>query len=178
MMVLAAQAIGAGTLSVGDLVMIQGLMFQLSVPLFNLGMMYREIKQSLVDMDKLYALLASTALSKMPSSKEGEPLTIQAGKSASIRFDNVTFGYNRNQPPLLKHLTMDIDAGMHCALIGSSGSGKSTFIRLLYRLYEPWDGTIYINGIDIRRFSLESLRAALGVVPQDCFLFHDSIRYN
>uniref|UniRef100_A0A2I2ZZ13 Iron-sulfur clusters transporter ABCB7, mitochondrial n=1 Tax=Gorilla gorilla gorilla TaxID=9595 RepID=A0A2I2ZZ13_GORGO len=173
-MVLASQGIVAGTLTVGDLVMVNGLLFQLSLPLNFLGTVYRETRQALIDMNTLFTLLKVDT--RIKDKVMASPLQITP-QTATVAFDNVHFEYIEGQK-VLSGISFEVPAGKKVAIVGGSGSGKSTIVRLLFRFYEPQKGSIYLAGQNIQDVSLESLRRAVGVVPQDAVLFHNTIYYN
>jgi ATP-binding cassette subfamily B protein len=152
--------------------MINAMMIQLYQPLNFMGMLYNGIKQSVVDIEKMFEVLARPAeIKDMPGAK---PLVVTAGR---VRFDEVRFSYEPARP-ILKGLSFEVPAGKTVAIVGPSGAGKSTISRLLFRLYDVSSGSITIDGQDIREVTQSSLRAAIGMVPQDTVLFNDTIRYN
>jgi ATP-binding cassette subfamily B protein len=162
----------AGTMTLGDLVLVNALMIQLYIPLNFLGVIYREIKQSLIDTDRMFRLLEQNReIQDSPNAG-----TLAAG-SASIRFEHVDFSYDPKRQ-ILFDVSFDVPAGSKVAVVGHSGSGKSTLARLLYRFYDVGRGAIIINGSDIRALRQSSLRGAIGIVPQDTVLFNDTIYYN
>lgn len=173
-MILAANEIVNGTMTVGDLVMVNGLLFQLSIPLGFLGSVYREVRQALIDMQTMFTLM--TVDTEIKNKANATYLHVD-NSNAHITFENVFFDYGPGKE-ILKDLSLSIPAGKKIAIVGGSGSGKSTLVRLLYRFYEPRVGRITIAGQDIRSLDLESLRRAIAIVPQDSVLFHDTILHN
>lgn len=173
MMYFGAEGVATGSLTVGDLVMINQLVFQLSVPLNFLGSVYRELRQSLLDMETLFNLQKVNVTVKEPT----DPTPLKLHRGGEIIFENVTFGYHADRP-ILKNINLTIPAGQKVAIVGPSGCGKSTILRLLFRFYDVQSGRILIDGQDIRDVSLDSLRFAIGVVPQDTPLFNNTIEHN
>ena len=171
-MVMCAFEIKAGTKTVGDFVLINAMMIQLYQPLNFMGMVYREIKQAITDIEIMFSILA-----REPEIKDvvsAPPLEVSAG---TIRFENVSFAYDPARP-ILKGITFDVPAGKTVAVVGPSGAGKSTISRLLFRFYDLSGGRILIDGQDIALVTQKSLRQVIGMVPQDTVLFNDTIRYN
>jgi len=171
-MLLAARDVTRGTLTVGDFVMINAVLMQLYVPLNFMGMVYREIKQGLIDIETMFALLHEPAeIVDRPGAKT---LRVRKGE---IKFENVSFAYDPERP-ILKNVSFEVPAGKMVAIVGPSGAGKSTISRILFRFYEISRGKVLLDGQNIRDVTQASLRAAIGMVPQDTVLFNDTIEYN
>jgi ATP-binding cassette subfamily B protein len=168
----ATQGVIDGAMTLGDLVLVNSFMIQLYIPLNFLGVIYREIKQSLADMERLFSLLEQHR--EIADSPHSQPLTI---KGAEVRFEHVNFSYESKRQ-ILFDVDFAIPAGTTTAVVGHSGSGKSTLSRLLFRFYDINDGRITIDGQDLRDVTQTSLRQAIGIVPQDTVLFNDTIEYN
>jgi ATP-binding cassette subfamily B protein len=171
-MLMCAVGVRSGRHTVGDFVLINAMMIQLYQPLNFMGMVYREIKQAVIDIEKMFDVLARPA--EIEDAPGAKPLIVTAG---AVRFDDVRFAYDPERQ-ILKGLSFEVPAGKTVAIVGPSGAGKSTISRLLFRLYDISDGRITIDGQDIRDITQASLRAAIGMVPQDTVLFNDTIRYN
>jgi ABC transporter ATM len=171
-MVLCSNGIMSGQMTVGDLVMVNGLLFQLSLPLNFLGSVYRETIQSLVDMKALFLLLEETP--DVRNADDAKPLSLTGG---AIEFNNVHFSYVPDRK-ILDGISFNVPAGQSVAIVGTSGSGKSTILRMLFRFFDTQAGNIHIDGQDISKVTLESLRKSIGVVPQDTVLFNDTIFHN
>ncbi|MCV2349971.1 ABCB family ABC transporter ATP-binding protein/permease [Paucibacter sp. Y2R2-4] len=168
----ATEGVVSGQMSLGDLVMVNAFMIQLYIPLNFLGVIYREIKQSLTDLDKMFTLLERER--EVADGAGAVPLKIGG---AAVRFENVSFAYDKTRP-ILHGVSFDIPAGKKVAVVGPSGSGKSTLARLLFRFYDIDGGSISIDGQELRSVTQSSLRRAIGIVPQDTVLFNDTIAYN
>src|SRR5919109_1009366 len=168
----AADGVVKHTMTLGDLVLINTLLIQLYIPLNFLGMVYREIKQSLADMEKMFRLLRVNA--EIQGDPDAKDLVVELG---AVRFEHVDFAYDARRQ-ILHDVSFDIPAGHKVAVVGTSGAGKSTLSRLLFRFYDVSGGRIAIDGQDIRRVTQKSLRRAIGIVPQDTVLFNDTIYYN
>ena len=171
-MVMSALAVRAGHATVGDFVMINALMIQLYMPLNFIGSSYREIKQGLIDVEQMFTLLKVNA--EIKDKPGARPLVV---KDAEVVFENVNFAYDPERP-ILRDLSLRVPPGKTVAIVGPSGAGKSTISRLLYRFYDVTSGRVLIDGQDIANVTQTSLRAAIGMVPQDTVLFNDTIRYN
>jgi ATP-binding cassette, subfamily B, heavy metal transporter len=171
-MLMCAIGVRNGRNTVGDFVLVNAMMIQLYQPLNFMGMVYREIKQAIIDIEKMFSVLSREAeIKDKPGAK---PLAVSAGH---VRFEDVRFAYETERP-ILKGISFDVPAGKTVAIVGPSGAGKSTISRLLFRLYDVSGGKILIDGQDIRDVTQGSLRASIGMVPQDTVLFNDTIRYN
>ena len=169
---MAANGVASGALTVGDFVMVNAYMLQITMPLNFLGTVYREIRQALVDMAEMFELLDQPA--EVQDAPDARPLAVSGG---AVELDAVAFGYEPERP-ILRGVTLRVGAGEKVAIVGPSGSGKSTVGRLLFRFYDVQGGALRIDGQDVRGVTQDSLHAAIGVVPQDTVLFNDTIRYN
>ena len=171
-MILAARGVVEGSLTIGDLVLVNAFLLQLFIPLNFLGIVYSQLKHAIADMQLMFDLLErNPEVQDRPDAVE-----LQVG-SAEVRFDRVSFGYDPERP-ILHDVSFAIPAGHKVAVVGPSGAGKSTLARLLFRFYDVTSGRILINGQDLRAVTQQSLRAAVGIVPQDTVLFNDTLRYN
>ncbi|MBL4800355.1 MAG: ABC transporter ATP-binding protein/permease [Emcibacter sp.] len=171
-LLMAGQGVVDGRITIGEFVLVNSLLIQIYMPLNFLGMVYREIKQSLVDMEKMFSMIRTE--SDVVDVTDAGDLMINGGE---VEFDNVSFHYAANRP-ILKNLSFKVAAGTTTAIVGASGAGKSTISRILFRFYDVTKGRILIDGQDISQITQKSLRRQIGVVPQDTVLFNDSIRYN
>lgn len=172
LMMLAGQGVVDGTMTLGDLVMVNAFLLQLYMPLHFLGFVYREIRHSLADMERMFSLLETNG--EVQDTAGAPDLKISEG---NVRFEKVDFGYDEKRQ-ILFNIDFEIPAGNKLAVVGHSGAGKSTLSRLLFRFYDVSGGRILIDGQDIRQVTQKSVRAAIGIVPQDTVLFNDSIYYN
>jgi len=172
MVIRAANGVVEGTLTLGDLVMVNAFLLQMFQPLSFLGVMYREIKQSITDVERMFTLLHRPR--EVENAVDAHSLAVHGGE---VKFEHVSFGYNADRA-ILHDVNFTIPAGKTVAAVGASGAGKSTLARLLFRFYDVNNGSIKIDNQDIRQITQESLRAAIGVVPQDTVLFNDSIYFN
>jgi ATP-binding cassette subfamily B protein len=171
-MLMCAVGVRNGTNTVGDFVLVNAMMIQLYQPLNFMGMVYREIKQAIIDIEKMFSVIGREA--EIKDAPDAKPLVVSAG---TVRFEDVRFAYEPARP-ILKGISFEVPAGKTVAIVGPSGAGKSTMSRLLFRLYDVSGGKILIDGQDIREVTQASLRASIGMVPQDTVLFNDTIRYN
>ncbi len=172
LMLMAGNGVASGTMTIGDFVMVNAYLIQLFLPLNFLGFVYREIKRSLTDMESMFALLDQAP--EVEDAPDAKPLAVSGGE---VVFDNVSFAYDPRRP-VLDGVSFRVPPGKTVAIVGASGAGKSTISRLLYRFYDVAEGRIAIDGQNIREITQESLRAAIGIVPQDTVLFNETIFYN
>jgi ABC-type transport system involved in Fe-S cluster assembly fused permease/ATPase subunit len=171
-MVMAAMVVQRGDLTVGDFVMVNAYMIQITMPLNFLGTVYREIRQALIDMGDMFDLLEQPA--EVQDKADAKPLDVQGGR---VSLQNLSFGYDGARP-ILKGISLEVEPGQTVAIVGSSGSGKSTIGRLLFRFYDVGGGALLIDDQDVRDVTQDSLHAQIGVVPQDTVLFNDTVHYN
>ena len=171
-MILAAKGVVAGTLTIGDLVLINAFLLQLFIPLNFLGIVYSQLKHAIADMRAMFDVMEL----QPEIQNRDDAIALDVGKG-EVRFDRVSFAYDPERP-ILHDVSFSIPAGHKIAVVGPSGAGKSTLARLLFRFYDVDAGRILVNGQDVRAVTQESLRAAIGIVPQDTVLFNDSLRYN
>jgi ABC-type transport system involved in Fe-S cluster assembly fused permease/ATPase subunit len=172
MMILSAMAVAAGEQTIGDFVFINVMLMQLSVPLNFIGFVYREIRQGLTDLEQMFDLLDIDA--EIVDAADAKALQIDKG---AIKFEDVHFSYDENRP-ILKGISFEVPAGKTVAIVGPSGAGKSTLSRLLFRFYDVQEGSVSIDGQDVKDVTQKSLRSSIGMVPQDTVLFNDTIGYN
>ena len=168
----ATKGVSNGILTIGDLVLVNALLIQLYIPLNFLGVIYREIRQSLTDIERMFKILNEHQEIKDNNDAQILPIT-----ACDVRFEKVSFSYEAKRS-ILHKISLNIPAGKSLAIVGQSGSGKSTLARLLFRFYDVSSGCISINGLDIRQLTQQSLRKAIGIVPQDTVLFNDTLYYN
>jgi len=171
----ATQGVAAGNMTLGDLVMVNAFMIQLYIPLNFFGVIYREIKQNLTDLDKMFTLMDRER--EVADAPGAEPLLLSSAGSPAVRFEDVHFAYESDRP-ILRGVSFEIPAGKTVAVVGPSGAGKSTLARLLFRFYDIQQGRITIAGQEMRSVTQSSVREALGIVPQDTVLFNDTVAYN
>lgn len=171
----ATQGVAAGNMTLGDLVMVNAFMIQLYIPLNFFGVIYREIKQNLTDLDKMFTLMDRER--EVADAPGAEPLLLPSASSPAVRFEDVHFAYESDRP-ILRGVSFEIPAGKTVAVVGPSGAGKSTLARLLFRFYDIQQGRITIAGQEMRSVTQSSVREALGIVPQDTVLFNDTVAYN
>jgi len=164
-----------GTMTLGDLVLVNAFMIQLYVPLNFLGVLYREIKQALIDLERMFRLLGEHR--EIADAPDAQPLALDPDSAPRIRFEHVHFAYDASRP-ILRDVDFTMEPGTTTAVVGASGAGKSTLARLLFRFYDVNAGRVTIDGQDLRKVTQKSLRAAIGIVPQDTVLFNETIRYN
>ncbi|MBT4700776.1 MAG: ABC transporter ATP-binding protein/permease [Rhodospirillaceae bacterium] len=171
-MIMAGQGVAAGTMTIGDFVLVNAYLIQLYMPLNFLGFVYREIKRSLIDMETMFGLLGKT-----PGIQDSDHATNLSVSGGNIEFRNVSFRYDPRRP-VINDISFKVPAGKTVAIVGPSGSGKSTISRILFRFYDVDEGDVLIDGQDVRTVTQDSLRAAIGIVPQDTVLFNDTVCYN
>ncbi len=172
MMLMSARAVMAGEQTIGDFVFINAMLMQLSVPLNFIGFIYREIRQGLTDIEQMFDLLDVEA--EVKDNQDAQPIKVEEG---AIAFNDIHFAYDADRP-ILRGISFEVPAGKSVAIVGPSGAGKSTISRLLFRFYDAQSGSITIDGQDIREVTQKSLRASIGMVPQDTVLFNDTLSYN